>query len=93
MDKEKIKIIDKKGFHYLVEFQYTPHHGLVFAYYEDRIIGNVEYGRITQPLGDNDRDWERYDELFLEFTERSKIDLIPKCEEHFNNQYNKHIVT
>lgn len=84
IEKENIKIVDSKGFHYEVEYRYQPHFGLVFAYYRDRIIGNVEYGRIMQPMGDNDAEWECYEEMFCEFQDMAKTDLYPKCQHYFD---------
>lgn len=85
MDKEQVSIRCDKGFVYEVELRYQPYFGLVFAYYREQIIANVEYWRITQPMSDNDQEWERYEESLLEFSDMAKTDLLPKCKEYFNN--------
>lgn len=86
---DKIKVYDDKGFHYEVEIKHTPHFGISFAYYQGRIIASREYGRIHEPIGDNDQDWERYEELLSEWKDAAITDLSPSCKEYFNNQYKK----
>jgi hypothetical protein len=81
---EKVNVKDNRGFHYEVLLEHFPHHGFSNAVYEGRIIGQVELGRITEPLGDDDLEWERYEETFAEWTDEIKYSLIPQCEQHFN---------
>jgi hypothetical protein len=61
---EKIKVTDKSGFHYEVLIEHKPHFGFSTALYEGQIIGQVELGRILEPIGDDDYEWECYEERF-----------------------------
>jgi len=83
-DREKIKVTDSRGFHYDVEIRYEPHFGLAFAYFNESIIADVQYGRITQPISDDDSEWDRYQESCVEFSQMVKSDLCPKCKNYFD---------
>lgn len=83
---EKIKVTDKHGFHYEVTLQHQPHHGFSSAVYGGSIIAQVELGRILSPTSDNDHEWEQYEERLSEWTDEIKVNIIPKCEEYFNNK-------
>lgn len=84
--KEDIKITDRMGFIYSVRIEHTPHHGFSTAYYEGRIIGQCELGRILEPFSDDDREWEMYEELFGEWRDSINSNLTLECKQYFNNQ-------
>lgn len=81
---EKIKVTDKHGFIYEVNLEYKPHFGFTTATYDGQIIGQVELGRILEPLGDDDLEWERYEERFSEWTDEIKHNMDRICTNHFN---------
>lgn len=81
---EKIKVEDKHGFIYEVVVKHQPQHGFSAAYYNDTIIGTVEYGRLHQPQSDDDSEWEEYEERFSEWTDGAISDLQHKCKGYFN---------
>jgi hypothetical protein len=83
---EKIVVADKQGFRYEVAIEHKPHFGFSTAFYEGSIIGQVELGRILEPFGDDDREWEMYEESFGEWTDEIKANLIPMCEQYFNSK-------
>jgi hypothetical protein len=83
--EEKITVHDDKGFHYEVNLEHRPNLGFSSALYNGNIIGQVELGKIHEPLGDDDREWENYEERFAEWTDEIKTNIIPICENHFNN--------
>ena len=85
--EEEIKIYDQKGFYYYVKVKHWPQLGVTSAHYDDRIIASREYGRILEPIDDDDRDWERYEELYAEWRDAAISDLTHECENHFNQQY------
>lgn len=82
---ELVKVNDQHGFHYEVLVRHSPHLGFSTAYYNGRIIGQVELGRILEPIGDDDREWEMYHERLAEWKDEIKVNLIPKLENHFNH--------
>lgn len=82
--KESIKVYDNRQFVYEVTLEYKPHFGFSTAFYDGQIIADVELYRITQPMSDDDREWEMYEERFAEWTDEIKVNIIPKCENHFN---------
>ncbi|SUJ18973.1 Uncharacterised protein [Sphingobacterium spiritivorum] len=81
---EKITISDRFDFRYEVTIEHKPHFGFSTALYDDEIIGQVELGRINEPMGDDDREWEQYQERFSEWTDEIKTNMIPICKSHFN---------
>ncbi len=84
IEKETIKITDSKGFHYEVEVRYQPYFGLAVAYYMGDIILQVEHWKLHQPSGDNDAEWESYEEKFNEWSDMAKTDLYPACKAYFD---------
>jgi hypothetical protein len=82
--KEEIKIANKRGFYYEVELHYKPHLGFTIAKYCDSIIGLVELNRLFEPSSDDDLEWECYNELFNEWCDEMKTNLIPICSDYFN---------
>ncbi len=87
MEKEIIKVTDKWGFIYEVAIEYKPHLGFATALSDrDAIIGQVEYGKLHEPMTDSDAEWESYEERLEDWKCDAKIDLTPKCEEYFNKR-------
>lgn len=84
--EENIKITDNKGFVYQVLLKHSPHFGFSTAYYGGDIIGQVELGKIHEPLGDDDREWEMYEERFAEWTDEIKYNIEFICKDYFNNK-------
>ena len=85
-NKEIIKIKDDMGFHYEVTIEYFPHHGFSNAVYDGKIIGQVELNRINEPAGDDDREWELYEEMFGQWRCEIKQNITGICKEYFNYQ-------
>lgn len=83
--KEVITVTDKHGFNHLVNVEHQPWNGFSTAYYNGTIIGQREAWKLHEPIGDNDTDWERYEETFAEWRDHVMSDLIRRCEEYFNN--------
>lgn len=81
---ESIKVTDNRGFQYEVTIEHKPQFGFSTALYNGSIIGQVELGRITDPIGDDDSEWERYDELFAEWADEIRINMNRICSEYFN---------
>ncbi len=86
MKTETLKVHDKHGFHYDVEIAHTPNHGFSTVHYKGSIIADCQLGRILEPMGDNDAEWERYEQLRSEWKDEIMSNLKPKCVEYFNNQ-------
>ena len=78
--KETVQVKDKQGFIYNVVIEYSPRYGFATAYLDDAIIEQVQLGRITEPIGDSDLDWERYEERLEEWKCEIKTNMIPICE-------------
>lgn len=84
--KDEIKITDKHGFIYHVTIKHHPSIGVSLAYYDDRIIARREYGRMTPPMSDNDKEWEEWEERFREWADASITDLQIECKQYFDNK-------
>ncbi len=82
--KDEIKITDKLGFVYNVIIKHHPSKGMSIAFYDDMRIAHREYGRMMPPFGDDDREWEQWEERFREWADASITDLQYACTEHFN---------
>lgn len=82
---EKYRVVDNRGFVYYIELEHKPHFGFTSAFYNGQIIGQVELGRILQPLSDNDNEWEQYEQRFSEWTDEIKLNMKTICENYFNN--------
>lgn len=49
-------------------------------------ICEVQHNKLTPPIGtDDEKEWEQFEERYSEWKDAIKRDLIPKCEQHFNN--------
>jgi hypothetical protein len=81
---EKFKVECRHGFKYEVTLEHKPHHGFSTALHNGSIIGQVELGRIIEPISDNDREWELYEERYSEWTDEIKVNMKIICENHFN---------
>ena len=87
-----IKVQSSKGFVYEVTIEHHPGIGLSMAYYKGATrIARREYSKLTPPIGDNDSDWERYEESLAEWKSAAIADLTPECKIHFDKRegYNK----
>lgn len=85
--KKNIEIQDKHGFIYHVTLDHSPQLGFSTAYHNDRIIAQREYGKIHEPLGDSDREWEMYEQLFGEWSDAAEHDLTYMCKLYFDNDF------
>lgn len=81
---DKVIIEDKRGFQYEVEVSHYPHHGFSSAKYRHAIIATRDYGKMHEPMSDNDHEWEMYEERLDEWAADAITDLTPMCQEHFN---------
>jgi hypothetical protein len=86
---EKLRVTDKKGFVPEIEIKYKPNLGFAIAYHKGTIIASVELGKIREPMSDDEREWEMYEERLSEWVDEIKTNLIPMCVKYFNNQYTK----
>lgn len=84
--KETIKVEDSKGFIYEVDLEHSPHFGFTTAYYRGRIIEQCDSYRILEPTGDDDREWEIYEERAAEWRDEILSNIKPRCKEHFDRQ-------
>lgn len=82
---ENLKVADQRGFYWDVHIKHSPQFGFSTAYYRDRIIGQCELGRILQPMSDDDREWEMYEERFSEWRDEIIMNLKLRCETYFNS--------
>lgn len=90
-DKEIITVHDRLGFHYEVTIDHSPQFGFSTAYYQGRIIGQVEFGgRLYKPMSDDDREWEEYQERYAEWRDEIKTQMHYVCAEHFNRELQQH---
>lgn len=85
--KDTVKIYDKWNFIYNVIIKHYPVTGISIAYYDDQIIASRQYGRMLPPISDNDREWEEWEERFIEWAEAAILDLQYDCTQHFNNKF------
>jgi hypothetical protein len=81
-----IKISDSKGFVYEVQVKHSPGFGFSTAYYYGRIIAQVDEYKLRSPFGDDDREWEEYQERLYEFMDQAEADITPSCKEYFDKQ-------
>lgn len=86
MKTEELKVYDNKGFYYTVTLEHYPHHGYSMAKYEGRFIEQVDLYRIHEPIGDDDREWEMYEERFSEWRDEIKLNMERKCVEYLSNK-------
>jgi len=84
--KDELKVEDKHGFIYEVVIKHFPQIGISTAYYNDDIIAQREYGRMLPPIGDDDREWEMFDERMEEWSADAITDLEPECKSYFNRR-------
>lgn len=82
--KEEIKINDNLGFIYNITIKHHPVAGVSIAYYNDMRIASREYGRMMPPIGDNDKEWEEWEERFGEWTDAAISDLQIECKKYFD---------
>ena len=82
--REVINITDKYGFLYHVHISCQPHLGLCTAYYDGVVIATVEYAKHREPMTDDDKEWEMYEEQLQDWIQTALTDITPKCEEYFN---------
>lgn len=83
--EEQIKITDSKGFVYTVVIMHRAHLGFSTAYYNENIIAQREYGKLHEPLSDIEREWERFSELYSEWSDAATADLSLMCKSYFDN--------
>lgn len=74
------------GFVHEVDIKYHPHLGVCIAYYKEERIAERMYSAIREPFSDNEREWERYEELFGEWSDAAKWDLSIECRLYFDKQ-------
>lgn len=85
-NEEILKVYDSKRFHYEVLLKYYPNFGFSIIYYKGKRIGSIDLYKIHKPIGDNDLDWERYEELYSEWADEIKINAIIICKEYFDSR-------
>lgn len=82
--QETIKVNDRLDFHYEVELHHHPELGYSTAYHRGERIADTEAYKIHEPLTDDDREWEMYQDRFGEWRDQVLSRLKPYCVEHFN---------
>lgn len=70
---ETLKVYDHLRFHYEVTLEHFPHLGFSQAKYRGSILHQVELGRILEPISDDDREWETYQDRFAEWKDEIKL--------------------
>lgn len=83
---EQIRVSDKHGFIHDVTLEHKPHFGFSSAISGSEVIAQVENGKIHEPLSDDDLEWERYEELYGEWTDEVKTTIVLECENYFNTK-------
>ena len=63
---DTLKVCDSKEFYYEVNVGHHSEVGVSIAYYKGLRISKFEYGRYIMPIGDDDHEWEEYEERFRE---------------------------
>lgn len=86
---ENMKVTDRMGFVHEIQIKHDPDIGLSRAFHDDMMIASREYGSMREPLSDNEREWERYEELFGEWSDAAKVDLSIACKFHFDKKLPK----
>lgn len=81
---KSLYISDKLEFQHGILIDYKPHLGFSNVLYRGEIIKQIELGRITEPIGDNDEEWERYAEILSEWKDEIDSNVINFCKEYFN---------
>lgn len=81
---DKITITDKKGFTWPVHIEHHPNLGVSIAFYDGSRITSREYGKMHSPAGDDDREWEEWEERFREWADAAIEDLKLACKEYFD---------
>ena len=81
---DKINIECKNGFHFEVQVKHHPNLGISTAYYNENVIACREYGKIHEPMSDNDHEWEMYEERLDKWAADAITDLTPECTAYFN---------
>lgn len=85
--ESKLNVYDNLGFIHSLTIWHWPSNGISIAYDDDgNRIGSREYGRLSHPVGDSDKEWEEYEERFHEWTDAAIDDLILECQNHFNSE-------
>lgn len=85
MFNDIIKVVDNRGFYYEVKVEHHPELGISFAKYRELLIDRFEYGRYIPPLGDDDREWEEFQERFNESAGGDALAHFEhSCKEYFN---------
>jgi len=84
MRPETITIESDRGFQYSVLIAHHPEHGFSLANYRGSIISDCQLGRIMEPMSDDDREWEMYEERFSEWRDEIVSNLKLSCKNHFN---------
>lgn len=69
------------NFLYDVDIEHSPHFGFSTAYYRGHILAQCELGRIVEPLGDDDKEWEMYEERYSEWRDEILTNLKRICAE------------
>jgi len=83
---ENIKVTDNHGFYYEVRLEHCPRHGFTSALYRGTVIAQVNLNKLSEPWGDNDTEWERYEQLLGEWVDEIKVNIIPMCRDYFNRK-------
>jgi hypothetical protein len=63
---DTLKIYDSKGFRHEIKVEHHPELGLSIAYLGSERISRFEYGKYLLPQGDDDLQWEEFEETFRE---------------------------
>ena len=82
---DTVKIEDKHGFIHDVKFFHATELGFSIAYYNDTPIASRDYGKLFCPMGDDDREWEMYQEQLENWKADAETDLKPECLTYINN--------
>jgi hypothetical protein len=87
MIEELVKITDSHGFVYEVLVRHYPHRGISIACYKDMIICAVgnDCKKIFEPSGDNDKEWEIYEQLLENYKNSAIADIVPTCIQFFDD--------
>lgn len=85
------RLYDKQNFIYDVWIEHYPDIGISYATKSDgTIIAEFQYGKYRLPQGDDDQEWEEFQQRFYDkIGDEAKENLIRICKEIYNNKSNK----
>lgn len=85
---ENVKTVqDSKGFVYEINIIHKPENGHSYAEHKGEQVAKMNYGQYILPQGDDDKEWEEFEERFYEgFGAEIEDRLVYDAKQHFDNK-------